>query len=84
VQPDFINEAGKIDPAAHGFARAARVNDLFHALIFPQSGPRVNEGRISFGGCPQQCCLETFCFLAKNLAANPTLHSLWNALKLTI
>jgi hypothetical protein len=44
VEPDFINEAGQIDPAAHRFARAPRVYDLFHAVIFPQSGHCVNEG----------------------------------------
>jgi hypothetical protein len=43
VQPDFIDEAGQISPAGHGFARAARVDDLFHAAIFPQRRLPVNE-----------------------------------------
>ncbi len=31
VQADFIHKTREIDPAAHGFARAARINDFAHA-----------------------------------------------------
>ena len=33
MQPDLVDKSRKIDPAAHGFARTAGINDIIHGNI---------------------------------------------------
>ena len=32
MEPDFINESRQVHPAAHRFARTARINDVAHVM----------------------------------------------------
>ena len=44
VEADFVNQARQVHPAAHGFTRAAGIDDVAHAGNIEAQGGFVNQG----------------------------------------